>query len=205
MLFDEDADAVMAVKGLNAKRVPAFRTTTAEGALRSASTRSAPPRRRRWATAASASCSRTSPLRGRRRGDPSLLAVGVVHHHLIKVGLRPRVLVVESASAFSTHHVACLVGYGASAVNPWLRWTCRSWRASKKVENAIERGKMPNMSTADVQRIQAALNAGLKKILSKMGISLLTSYHGAQIFECYGLGPELIDAAFKGTVSRVGG
>ena len=144
---------------------------------------------------------------GPARHSP-LLAVGAVHHHLISVGLRTRAsIVVESASAFSTHHVACLVGYGASAVNPWLALeTCRAWRTSKKVENAIERGKMPNMSVADVQRnFKAALNAGLKKILSKMGISLLTSYHGAQIFECYGLGPELIDTAFKGTVSRVGG
>jgi glutamate synthase (ferredoxin) len=139
---------------------------------------------------------------------PSLLAVGAVHHHLIAVGLRTRAsIVVESASAFSTHHVACLVGYGASAVNPWLALeTCRAWRSSKKVENAIERGKMPNMSVADVQRnFKAAINAGLKKILSKMGISLLTSYHGAQIFECYGIGAEVIDVAFKGTVSRVGG
>ena len=139
---------------------------------------------------------------------PSLLAVGAVHHHLIAVGLGTRAsIVVESASAFSTHHVACLVGYGASAVNPWLALeTCRAWRSSKKVENAIERGKMPNMSVADVQRnFKAAINAGLKKILSKMGISLLTSYHGAQIFECYGIGAEVIDVAFKGTVSRVGG
>ena len=209
VLFDEDVDAVMAVKGLNAKRVPAFFADDgSEGALRSGLDALCAAAEKAVGDGCQCVVLSDKPSAGAGAAIPSLLAVGVVHHHLIKVGLRTRAsLVVESASAFSTHHVACLVGYGASAVNPWLALeTCRSWRASKKVENAIERGKMPNMSTADVQRnYKAALNAGLKKILSKMGISLLTSYHGAQIFECYGLGPELIDTAFKGTVSRVGG
>ena len=209
VLFDEDVDAVMAVEGLNAKRVPAFYVDDgSKGALKTGlETLCAEAEK---AVKAGCQCVVLSdkPAFGSGAAIPSLLAVGAVHHHLIKVGLRTRAsIVVESASAFSTHHVACLVGYGASAVNPWLGLeTCRQWRASKKVENAIERGKMPNMSVADVQRnFKAALNAGLKKILSKMGISLLTSYHGAQIFECYGIGPELIDVAFKGTVSRVGG
>ena len=139
---------------------------------------------------------------------PSLLAVGAVHHHLIKIGLRSRAsIVVESASAFSTHHFACLIGYGASAVCPWLALeTARKWRASNKVESQMGRGKLPLMSQQDVQRnLKNAINKGLKKILSKMGISLITSYHGAQIFEAYGIGPELIDVAFKGTVSRIGG
>ena len=139
---------------------------------------------------------------------PSLLAVGAVHHHLIKIGLRSKAsIVVESASAFSTHHFAVLIGYGASAVCPWLALeTARKWRASTKVEKQMGTGKLPLMSQQDVQRnLKNAINKGLKKILSKMGISLITSYHGAQIFEAYGIGPELIDIAFKGTVSRIGG
>ena len=211
VLFDEDVDAVMAVEGLAAKRVPArYDGSGGAGAMGDAVKAMCEA-----AEAAVRDGSQCVILTDRpEHGDasqpaiPSLLAVGAVHHHLIAVGLRTRAsIVVESASAFSTHHVACLVGYGASAVNPWLALeTCRAWRSSKKVENAIERGKMPNMSVADVQRnFKAAINAGLKKILSKMGISLLTSYHGAQIFECYGIGAEVIDVAFKGTVSRVGG
>jgi glutamate synthase (ferredoxin) len=139
---------------------------------------------------------------------PSLLAVGTLHHYLIAQGLRSRAsIVVESASAFSTHHMAMLIGYGAHAICPWLALeTCRSWRKSPKIEAAIQRGKMGEISVEGVQNnFKAALNKGLKKILSKMGISMITSYQGAQIFECYGLGPEVINTAFKGTVSRIGG
>jgi len=139
---------------------------------------------------------------------PSLLAVGTLHHHLIAQGLRTRAsIVVESASAFSTHHLAMLIGYGAHAVCPWLALeTCRSWRMSPKIETAISRGKMGAITVEEVQmNFKGALKSGLKKILSKMGISMVTSYQGAQIFECYGLGPEVIDTAFKGTVSRIGG
>jgi glutamate synthase (ferredoxin) len=211
VLFDEDVDNLMAHGGLKSVRVAArYDGDGSKGALE--------------AGIAALCAEAEAAVRGGSQcvvlsdkleaGDaaqsaiPSLLAVGAVHHHLIAVGLRTRAsIVVESASAFSTHHIACLVGYGASAVNPWLGLeSCRAWRMSSKVENMVKRGKMPNLSVADIQRnFKAALNAGLKKILSKMGISLLTSYHGAQIFECYGIGPDVIDAAFKGTVSRIGG
>ena len=211
VLFDEDVEAIMAIEELNTHRVAARYDGSGEAGALDAAVKAMCLEAEK-AVKAGSQCVVLSDKPESGDADmpaiPSLLAVGAVHHHLISVGLRTRAsIVVESASAFSTHHVACLVGYGASAVNPWLALeTCRAWRTSKKVENAIERGKMPNMSVADVQRnFKAALNAGLKKILSKMGISLLTSYHGAQIFECYGLGPELIDTAFKGTVSRVGG
>ena len=209
VLFDEDVDALLAIKGLGAERVAAtYAGDGSEGAL--AKGVDALCAAAEKAVRGGSQCVIISDKDGDKDTPaiPSLLAVGAVHHHLIAVGLRTRAsLVVESASAFSTHHVACLVGYGASAVNPWLGLeTCRQWRTSSKVEASIKRGKLPNMSVADVQRnFKAALNAGLKKILSKMGISLLTSYHGAQIFECYGVGPELIDKAFKGTVSRIGG
>jgi len=148
-----------------------------------------------------------SPESG-RPAIQSLLAVGALHHHLITKRLRSKCsIVVESSSAFSTHHIAVLVGYGASAVCPWLAFeTARAWTASSRTQNLMKRGKIPQIAMSDAQiNIKRALNGGLKKILSKMGISLLSSYHGAQIFECYGLGEEVIDRAFKGSVSRIGG
>jgi len=211
VLFDEDVDTIMAHPSLKSVRVPAQYVGDASAGALDAGVKSLCAA----AEAAVRGGSECIVLSDKPdAGDatlsaiPSLLAVGAVHHHLIAVGLRTRAsIVVESASAFSTHHIACLIGFGASAVNPWLGLeSCRAWRTSTKVENQIKRGKIPNLTSADVQRnFKAALNAGLKKILSKMGISLLTSYHGAQIFECYGIGPEVIDMAFKGTVSRIGG
>ena len=211
VLFDEDVETIMGLKELAAVRVPArYAGSGGKGEMAKAVADLCAA-----AEKAVADGSQTVIISDRPDcGDasmpaiPSMLAVGAVHHHLIKVGLRSRAsIVVESSSSFSTHHFACLIGFGASAVNPWLALeTCRQWRGSTKIENAIKRGKMPNMSVADVQRnYKAAVNKGLKKILSKMGISLLTSYHGAQILECYGIGPEVIDIAFKGTVSRIGG
>ena len=211
VLFDEDVETIMGLKELAAVRVPArYAGSGGKGEMAKAVADLCAA-----AEKAVADGSQTVIISDRPDcGDasmpaiPSMLAVGAVHHHLIKVGLRSRAsIVVESSSAFSTHHFACLIGFGASAVNPWLALeTCRQWRGSTKIENAIKRGKMPNMSVADVQRnYKAAVNKGLKKILSKMGISLLTSYHGAQILECYGIGPEVIDIAFKGTVSRICG
>jgi glutamate synthase (ferredoxin) len=138
---------------------------------------------------------------------PPLLAIGVVHHHLIKLGLRSQVsLVVDTAQCWSTHHFACLIGYGASAVCPYLAWeSVRSWWHSTKVQNAIQRGEM----TISIEQAQAnyrkAAEDGLLKILSKMGISLLSSYHGAQIFEAIGIGGDLLEVAFRGTTSRIGG
>ncbi|KAL6774556.1 GSF1 [Auxenochlorella protothecoides x Auxenochlorella symbiontica] len=139
---------------------------------------------------------------------PPLLAVGAVHHALIRAGLRTETsLVVETAGCVSTHHLAALVGYGAHAVVPYLAFeAARQWRASPRTENLVRAGKLPDVSMAAAQRnYKKALEKGLMKILSKMGISLLSCYHGAQIFEAYGLGREVIDAAFVGTVSRIGG
>ena len=139
---------------------------------------------------------------------PPLLAVGTVHHHLIAQGLRTDTsLVVETAQCFSTHHIAMLVGYGAHAVCPYLAFeSCRQWRASPRTANLIKSGKAPDVSAKKATRnYKKGLEKGLMKILSKMGISLLSCYHGAQIFEVYGLGKEVIDTAFKGSVSRIGG
>ena len=139
---------------------------------------------------------------------PPLLAVGAVHHHLLNLGLRLQTsLVVDTAQCWSTHHLACLIGYGASAVCPWLTWeTARHWLAQPKVQTNIERGKLPALTPDLVQaNVRKALEDGLRKILSKIGISLLASYHGAQIFEAIGIGADLIELAFKGTTSRVAG
>ena len=139
---------------------------------------------------------------------PPLLAVGAVHHHLLNLGLRLQTsLVVDTAQCWSTHHLACLIGYGASAVCPWLTWeTARHWLAQPKVQTNIERGKLPALTPDLVQaNVRKALEDGLRKILSKIGISLLASYHGAQIFEAIGIGADLIALAFKGTTSRVAG
>ncbi|MEO1521728.1 MAG: glutamate synthase large subunit, partial [Cyanobacteria bacterium J06633_2] len=139
---------------------------------------------------------------------PSLAVVGAVHHHLIRQGLRMKVsLVVDTAQCWSTHHFACLIGYGASAVCPYLALeTVRHWWRSPKTQTLMERGRLESMDIEMAQQnYRKAVKAGLLKILSKMGISLLSSYHGAQIFEAIGIGGDLLETAFRGTASRVGG
>jgi len=139
---------------------------------------------------------------------PTLLAVGAVHHHLIQAGLRLNCsIIADSATAFSTHHVAVLVGYGASAVCPFLGLeSVRQFRNAPRTKTLIKNGKLPSLTAEQMQvNFCAAINKGVKKILSKMGISLLSSYNGAQIFEIYGLGADVVNVGFKGSVSRIGG
>jgi glutamate synthase (ferredoxin) len=139
---------------------------------------------------------------------PPLLAVGAVHHHLIRQGLRLKAsLIVDTAQCWSTHHFACAIGYGASAVCPYLALeTVRQWRHSEKTNKLIGNKKLADVSVENAQKnYRKAIEAGLLKILSKMGISLLSSYHGAQIFEALGLGVDLINLGFAGTTSRLGG
>nr|WP_088894532.1 glutamate synthase large subunit [Leptolyngbya ohadii] len=139
---------------------------------------------------------------------PPLLAVGAVHHHLIRQGLRMKAsLIVDTAQCWSTHHFGCLIGYGASAICPYLAWeTVRHWWHDAKTQKQMETGKLPNISITGAQyNYRKAVEAGLLKILSKMGISLLSSYQGAQIFEAIGIGDDLLHLAFEGTASRVGG
>ena len=139
---------------------------------------------------------------------PPFLAVGAVHHHLISVGLRMQTsLVVDTAQCWSTHHFACLLGYGAVAVCPYLALeSVRAWWFDTKTQNLMQHGKVPNITVTQAQaRYRTAVENGLLKILSKMGISLLSSYQGAQIFEAIGIGGDLLDLGFKGTVSRIGG
>jgi len=122
---------------------------------------------------------------------PMVLAVGAVHQHLLEHGLRTRLgLIAEAGDAWDVHHFAALIGYGAEAVHPWL--ALESVQAHAAEDDARV-------------RFRAAAEAGLLKILSKMGISTLSSYCGAQIFEALGLGAEVIDRCFTGTVSTIGG
>jgi len=139
---------------------------------------------------------------------PALLSIGAVHHHLLRQKLRLHCsLVVDTAQCWSTHHMACLIGYGASAVCPWLTWeTTRHWLSHPKTQKRIEQGKLPALAPDKAQaNVRLSLENGLRKILSKIGISLLASYHGAQIFEAIGLGADVIQKAFAGTTSRVAG
>ena len=141
---------------------------------------------------------------------PALLAVGAVHHDLIRRGLRSRAsLISETAQCWSVHHFACLIGYGASAVHPYLAYrTVRDlWERGRLTDDAGA-GAHPS-GPADLQEAlrhyRVSAEGGLLKILSKMGISLLASYHGAQLFEAVGVGSDLIELGFAGTPSRIGG
>ncbi|XP_075638641.1 ferredoxin-dependent glutamate synthase, chloroplastic isoform X2 [Castanea sativa] len=151
---------------------------------------------------------RSDVLEATRPAVPILLAVGAVHQHLIQNGLRMSAsIVADTAQCFSTHQFACLVGFGASAICPYLALeTCRQWRLSNKTVNLMRNGKMPTVTIEQAQKnFCKAVKSGLLKILSKMGISLLSSYCGAQIFEIYGLGKEIVDLSFCGSVSKIGG
>lgn len=130
---------------------------------------------------------------------PMLLATSAVHQQLIAERSRTQVgLIVETGEAREVHHFCLLLGYGAAAINPYL--------AFDTIEHEFRQGRLsvPSFDVAVEQYIHAA-GAGILKVMSKMGISTVASYTGAQIFEAIGLGPELIDEYFTNTVSRLGG
>jgi glutamate synthase (NADPH/NADH) large chain/glutamate synthase (ferredoxin) len=147
----------------------------------------------------------------RRAPIPMLLAMGAVRSHLVHCGLRARVgLVAEAGDALDIHHYAALVGYGAEAVHPWLALASIDEAFGKTEEPRGRRGDAEpavERPTPEVARRQfrSAAEKGLLKILSKMGISTLSSYCGAQIFEALGLGAEVIELCFAGTASPIGG
>jgi glutamate synthase (NADPH/NADH) large chain len=130
---------------------------------------------------------------------PSLLLTSAVHHHLIRQRTRTQVgLVVEAGDVREVHHVALLVGYGASAVNPYL--------AMESVEDLARRGLVGDVEPEQaVRNLIKALGKGVLKVMSKMGISTVASYHGAQVFEAVGLDQALVDRYFTGTSSVLGG
>src|SRR5256885_927002 len=131
---------------------------------------------------------------------PSLLATGAVHHHLVREGTRLQAgIVVESGEPRSVHSIAVLIGYGAAAVNPYLML--------ETLAELVELGWLPPGMTGEQAQRRAAkgIAKGLLKTMSKMGISTMPSYCGAQIFEAVGLAPELVERHFTGTASRIGG
>ncbi|WP_404432793.1 glutamate synthase large subunit [Microbacterium lacus] len=130
---------------------------------------------------------------------PSLLMLAAVHHHLIRNETRMRVgLVVEAGDVREVHHVATLIGYGASAVNPYL--------AMETVEYLVRAGYITRITPEKaVRNLIYALGKGVLKIMSKMGISTVSSYAGAQVFEAVGLSEEFIETYFTGTESKLGG
>ena len=131
---------------------------------------------------------------------PSLLAVAAVHHHLIRKGMRGQVgIIVEAGDAWEVHHFACLVAFGATAINPYL--------ALSSIRDMKETGKLNTMLSHDELKKNyiKAINDGLLKVFSKMGISTLQSYQGAQIFEILGLNNEVVDKYFTGATSRIEG
>ncbi|KAA8481804.1 glutamate synthase (NADPH/NADH) large chain [Arcticibacter tournemirensis] len=131
---------------------------------------------------------------------PSLLAVSAVHHHLIKKGYRGQVgLVVEAGDVWEVHHFACLLAFGASAINPYLALaTIQTLKEENKLETSLD------FKYLSKNYIKAVCD-GLLKIFSKMGISTLQSYHGAQIFEILGINKSVVDQYFTGAVTRIGG
>jgi glutamate synthase (NADPH/NADH) large chain len=130
---------------------------------------------------------------------PSLLSLSAIHHHLIRKGDRMMAgLVVECGDARDVHHVATLIGYGASAVNPYL--------ALETAEDLVVRGVISGISIEKSSKnMISALGKGVLKIMSKMGISTVSSYAAAQTFEAIGLAQDLVDKYFTGTVSKLGG
>ncbi|MHB1211129.1 MAG: glutamate synthase large subunit, partial [Candidatus Nanopelagicales bacterium] len=130
---------------------------------------------------------------------PSLLLCAAVHHHLVRTKSRTMVgLLIEAGDVREVHHVALLIGYGAAAVNPYL--------ALESVEDLVRRGAIADVTPEKAMRnIVKSLGKGVLKVMSKMGVSTVASYRGAQIFEAVGLSQGLVDAHFTGTSSRLGG
>ena len=131
---------------------------------------------------------------------PSLLAVGAIHHHLIQTGLRNKTsIVVEAGDVRETHHFATLIGFGANAVNPYLVFaTIANLKRRRFFEAEYDLNFL-------FEKYKKAVGKGLLKIMSKIGISTLQSYQGAQIFEALGINDAVIEKCFKGTVSRIQG
>jgi len=131
---------------------------------------------------------------------PSLLSTAAIHHHLIRKGYRGKVgIIVEAGDVWEVHHFACLIGFGATAINPYLALSSiRDMRLHGKIDTDLD----PELLKKNYIK---AVNDGLLKVFSKMGISTLQSYQGAQIFEIVGLNKEVVDKCFTGAVSRIEG
>lgn len=131
---------------------------------------------------------------------PSLLATAAVHHHLIRKGYRGQVgIIVEAGDVWEVHHFSCLIAFGATAINPYLALSSiRDMKLSNKLQTDIDADQLK-------KNYIKAVNEGLLKVFSKMGISTLQSYQGAQIFEIIGLNKKVVDTYFTGATSRIEG
>ncbi|MEY2646520.1 MAG: hypothetical protein RL158_496, partial [Bacteroidota bacterium] len=131
---------------------------------------------------------------------PSLLACSTVHHHLIRKGLRGKVgIIVEAGDVWEVHHYACLIGFGATAINPYLALSSiRDMKLNEQIKTDLDEKYLK-------KNYIKAVNEGLYKVFSKMGISTLQSYQGAQIFEIIGLNKEVVNRHFTGATSRIEG
>ncbi|HYK56049.1 MAG TPA: glutamate synthase central domain-containing protein, partial [Flavisolibacter sp.] len=131
---------------------------------------------------------------------PTLLATAAVHHHLIRKGLRGQVgIIVEAGDVWEVHHYACLIGFGATAINPYLALsTINDLKETNKLHTDLDNKQL-------IKNYIKAVNDGLLKVFSKMGISTLQSYQGAQIFEIIGLNKAVVDQYFTGATSRIEG
>jgi glutamate synthase (NADPH/NADH) large chain/glutamate synthase (ferredoxin) len=139
-------------------------------------------------------------LSSERAPIPSLLAVAAVHHHLVREGTRLQAgLVLESGEPREVHHFATLIGYGASAINPYVMF--------ETLDALVAEGRIHDVDDPEVaqKNVVKGIAKGLLKTISKMGISTIQSYNGAQIFEAVGLASELVERHFTGTASRIGG
>ncbi len=129
---------------------------------------------------------------------PALLGIAAIQHHLLRAGDRERVcLVLESGEPREVHHFCTLIGYGASAINPYL--------AFETIHDQLRQGMLSGEAKAAEKSYVKAVNKGIVKVMSKMGISAVQSYHGAQIFEALGLSQDFVDEYFSGTPTRIGG
>ncbi len=130
---------------------------------------------------------------------PSLLAIGAVHHYLVEKRIRTHAgLLVEAGDVWEVHHFATIIGYGASAINPYM--------AFETIHTLNQQGALGNITDEQAfKNYQKAIGSGLLKVMSKMGISTLQSYQSAQIFEAIGLGSDVIDKCFRGTITRIEG
>ena len=131
---------------------------------------------------------------------PSLLATAAIHHHLIRKGMRGQVgIIVEAGDIWEVHHFACLIGFGATAINPYLALSSiRDMRETRKLQTDLSEDELK-------KNYVKAVNDGLLKVFSKMGISTLQSYQGAQIFEILGLNKDVVNKYFTGATSRIEG
>jgi len=129
---------------------------------------------------------------------PMLLAMGGIHHHLRRIGKRMKAsMICETGEARDVHQIACLIGYGASSINPYA--------ALESIRELIDKGKVEGSYAKAITNYRLALEGGLRKIMSKMGISVVSSYRGAQIFEAIGIGEEVVEDCFSSTTSQVSG